>query len=193
MIYIIKEKIKPANNKIENVSLLIIITLLLFTAFTMIQFRKQTTDNEKITEKQISFYNDFTTDEQSIYSDLINFIDEIKITDGELLEIEELENNFIPPFVKDITWEERGKIKWEKINDNDNVYYIGISEENNNIGNFALLIKNDKSDMKIVFTKEHVHSEDIDISIKNNFSNWKEVVVHTGEKERKKFQKDGEN
>lgn len=195
MIKIVTEKLKPSSPKKENTVLVITVIFLILIAALLIKMGKTNIQEQKINTGEVSSYSNFSSIESGIYADLINFTNEIKIkTDGENLpSIKDLEKNDIPPFTKDITWEERGKIQWEKIEKEKSTYYIGLSENVTVSGNFAVIVNNGNyEDIKILFIRTHLHKEDVEFSLDENFPNWEEIIPYTGEDERRKFEGKGD-
>jgi len=157
--------------------------------------RKPQTVEQKIKSGEVSSYSDFSSIEAGIYADLTNFVSEIKMkgNDEKLPTIKQLEDELIPPFTKDITWEERGKITWEKIDKNKKTYYVGLCENVMTSGNFIVMIDDkNRENIKILFIKTHLHKDEIEFAIDENFPGWKEIVPYTGENERQKFEGKGD-
>ncbi len=195
MVKIVTEKLKPSSSKKENIALSITVIVILLAAFFLIKMRKPQTVEQKIKSGEVSSYSDFSSIEAGIYADLTNFVSEIKMkgNDEKLPTIKQLEDELIPPFTKDITWEERGKITWEKINKNKKTYYVGLCENVMTSGNFIVMIDDkNRENIKILFIKTHLHKDEIEFAIDENFPGWKEIVPYTGENERQKFEGKGD-
>ena len=109
MVKIVTEKLKPSSSKKENIALSITVIVILLAAFFLIKMRKPQTVEQKIKSGEVSSYSDFSSIEAGIYADLTNFVSEIKMkeNDEKLPTIKQLEDELIPPYTKDITWEER--------------------------------------------------------------------------------------
>ena len=153
---IVTEKLSPASAKKENIYLGIAVVFLILISFMLIKIRKPRITEQKIESGQISSYTEFSNIEAGIYSDLTNFVSEIKMkgNDEKLPTIKQLEDELIPPFTKDITWEERGKITWEKIDKNKKTYYVGLCENVMTSGNFIVMIDDkNRENIKILFIK----------------------------------------
>ena len=196
MVKIVTEKLKPSSSKKENIALSITVIVILLAAFFLIKMRKPQTVEQKIKSGEVSSYSDFSSIEAGIYADLTNFVSEIKMkgNDEKLPTIKQLEDELIPPFTKDITWEERGKITWEKIDKNKKTYYVGLCENVMTSGNFIVMIDDkNRENIKILFIKTHLHKDEIEFAIDENFPGWKEIVPYTGENERQKFEGKGDN
>ena len=195
MVKIVTEKLKPSSSKKENIALSITVVVILLAAFFLIKMRKPQTVEQKIKSGEVSSYSDFSSIEAGIYADLTNFVSEIKMkeNDEKLPTIKQLEDELIPPFTKDITWEERGKITWEKIDKNKKTYYVGLCENVMTSGNFIVMIDDkNRENIKILFIKTHLHKDEIEFAIDENFPGWKEIVPYTGENERQKFEGKGD-
>jgi hypothetical protein len=195
VVKIVTEKLKPSSSKKENIALSITVIVILLAAFFLIKMRKPQTVEQKIKSGEVSSYSDFSSIEAGIYADLTNFVSEIKMkgNDEKLPTIKQLEDDLIPPFTKDITWEERGKITWEKIDKNKKTYYVGLCENVMTSGNFIVMIDDkNRENIKILFIKTHLHKDEIEFAIDENFPGWKEIVPYTGENERQKFEGKGD-
>lgn len=195
MVKIVTEKLKPSSSKKENIALSITVIVILLAAFFLIKMRKPQTVEQKIKSGEVSSYSDFSSIEAGIYADLTNFVSEIKMkgNDEKLPTIKQLEDELIPPFTKDITWEERGKITWEKIDKNKKTYYVGLCENVMTSGNFIVMIDDkNRENIKILFIKTHLHKDEIEFAIDEDFPGWKEIVPYTGENERQKFEGKGD-
>jgi len=192
---IVTEKLKPASSKKENIYLGIMIVFLIMNAFLLIKMRKPKMTEQKIESGQISSYTDFSNIEAGIYSDLTNFVSEIKMKGKEekLPTVKQLEDELIPPFTKDITWEERGKLTWDRIDREKMTYYVGLCENVMTSGNFIVTVDNEnRENTKILFIKTHLHKDEVEFAIDENFPGWKEIVPYTGETERQKFEGKGD-
>jgi len=192
---IVTEKLKPASSKKENIYLGIMIVSLILNAFLLIKMRKPKMTEQKIESGQISSYTEFSNIEAGIYSDLTNFVSEIKMKGKEekLPTVKQLEDELIPPFTKDITWEERGKLTWDRIDREKMTYYVGLCENVMTSGNFIVTVDNEnRENTKILFIKTHLHKDEVEFAIDENFPGWKEIVPYTGETERQKFEGKGD-
>ena len=192
---IVTEKLKPASSKKENIYLGIMIVFLILNAFLLIKLRKPKMTEQKIESGQISSYTEFSNIEAGIYSDLTNFVSEIKMKGKEekLPTVKQLEDELIPPFTKDITWEERGKLTWDRIDREKMTYYVGLCENVMTSGNFIVTVDNEnRENTKILFIKTHLHKDEVEFAIDENFPGWKEIVPYTGETERQKFEGKGD-
>ena len=192
---IVTEKLKPASSKKENIYSGIMIVFLILNAFLLIKMRKPKMTEQKIESGQISSYTEFSNIEAGIYSDLTNFVSEIKMKGKEekLPTVKKLEDELIPPFTKDITWEERGKLTWDRIDREKMTYYVGLCENVMTSGNFIVTVDNEnRENTKILFIKTHLHKDEVEFAIDENFPGWQEIVPYTGETERQKFEGKGD-
>ena len=192
---IVTEKLKPASSKKENIYLGIAVVSLILIASMLIKLGKPKITEQKIESGQISSYTEFSNIEAGIYSDLTNFVSEIKMKGKEekLPTVKQLEDELIPPFTKDITWEERGKLTWDRIDREKMTYYVGLCENVMTSGNFIVTVDNEnRENTKILFIKTHLHKDEVEFAIDENFPGWKEIVPYTGETERQKFEGKGD-
>ena len=183
---IVTEKLKPASAKKENIYLGITVIFLILTAFLLIKMRKPKVIEQKIESGQISSYTEFSS---------IDFVSEIKMKGNEekLPTIKQLEDELIPPFTKDITWEERGRITWERIDREKTTYYVGLCENVMTSGNFIVIVDNaNRENIKILFIKTHLHKDEVEFAIDENFPGWQEIVPYTGENEKQKIEGKGD-
>ena len=181
--------------KKENIYLGIAVVFLILISFMLIKIRKPRITEQKIESGQISSYTEFSTIEAGIYSDLINFASEIKMKGNEekLPTVKQLEDELIPPFTKDITWEERGRITWERIDREKTTYYVGLCENVMTSGNFIVIVDNkNRENIKILFIKTHLHKDEVEFAIDENFPGWQEIVPYTGENEKQKIEGKGD-
>ncbi|ACZ00789.1 hypothetical protein KX935_07195 [Streptobacillus moniliformis] len=133
------EYIKPQNNNKESIYILVVVIVLLITSVLLINLTKDNNEDKLLSEKEISSFESFNSEENGIYSDLYNFSTDLEFfaKDMGYSSIESLENENIYPFVKDELWKKRGKIEWSLIVKKDHYYYLGISKDEN-IGNFLI-------------------------------------------------------
>ena len=60
-------------------------------------------------------------------------------------------------------------------------------------GNFIVMIDDiNRYNINILFIKNHLHKDEIEFAIDENFPGWKEIVPYTGENERQKFEGKGD-
>ncbi|WP_073507914.1 DUF6162 family protein [Streptobacillus notomytis] len=174
------EYIKPQNNKKESIYILITIMFLLIISVLLITFTKSSYEYKVLSEKKISSFESFSSEENGIYSDLYNFSTNLEFfaKDSGYPSIENLENEYIYPFVKDDLWEKRGKLKWSLIIKEKHYYYLGISKDES-IGNFLVDSFVEGNDVKniIKYYKGEIREKDI-LKISNMFY---EVKPLTGE------------
>ncbi|WP_156300026.1 DUF6162 family protein [Streptobacillus canis] len=184
------EYIKPQNNRKESIYILIAIIIILITSVSLIALTKRSSEEQVLTEKQISSFESFNPEENGIYSDLYNFSTNLEFfaKDSGYPSIETLEEEYTYPFVKDDLWKERGSIEWKLISKDNHNYYLGISKDEN-IGNFLIdsLIENGEVKNTIKYFKGKIEEEDI-LKISEMFS---EVKALTGEDIKKVFENKG--
>lgn len=183
--------VKPLSSKKENISLLVSFILIILISGIILKIRYQPKYEQTILENEISSYSALNSIELGIYSDIKNSLFDITMMydqDGEVPNIETLQEEAIPPYVEDTTWEQRGFIDWTYFKHDDHTYYLGISDNVNKIGTFLIeLNMKDIEASKIFFTKENFPIESFKKDMDNYAGLFKKIVPYTGKEERKKF------
>ena len=92
----------------------------------------------------------------------------------------------IPPYFKDVTWEERGAVEWATFKHDNEDYFIGRG--NGKVGTFLVKFNNENIDeSEIFYMKETPSFEDIERNFEKYEHIVKKIVPYTGNDERKKF------
>jgi hypothetical protein len=108
--------VKPNSSRWETLLLVAgVIGLLSATGFYVTKYGRENTVQE-LQSWQISAFSGLSDIDQSVYSSLYTAQEDIgwiQYEIGPWPSIEDLEYYLIPPFVKDITWENTGRVKWE--------------------------------------------------------------------------------
>ncbi len=138
----------PAKSGSETRWLLLITALIVTLCATAIYFRTGS-NMEKTTETwQINAFSELNRQEIGVFNSLLTAALEIGAThdldDGYWLNISELEEFLVPPFVKDAAWSKQGKIEWDlRIIPSENRHiamYKGIPANDDVGGAFLLLM-----------------------------------------------------
>lgn len=185
--------VKPLNSRKENISLIIIFIAIITLAGTILKIRHTSHYAQQIKTDEISAFKELNSIELSIYSDLRNSSTEIHLLKDELNRfpsVEELSDEEIAPFHKDITWKEKGAIEWISFPHDESYIYIGFSDDKK-VGNFFMELKNQKNEqVNIYYTTENFSKD----NIANNFEKYeplfRKIIPYTGEDERKKFKEE---
>lgn len=185
MIIIKREIIKPASPKIETISILIAILVLIVFAGTLLHFTNKKTYTKEISNEQISSIT-LNNEEISIFTNLGLFAQDYKPLSDENNDLSPkiLDEMGYEPFAKDATWEDSGKHKWTLFTHGDFIYYVGISQDKKIAGDFSLVINKKTFEYKIRYSKNF---SDYD-KLKNNkdklahsINQLKEIIAYTGD------------
>nr|WP_241635860.1 hypothetical protein [Fusobacterium gastrosuis] len=185
--------VKPLSSKKENFYLLLVFCILIFSATLALKFRYKEKYKQNILSNQISAFSSLNNIEASVYSDILNSVLEINLLYDETEQfpsIATLEEREIPPYYKDQSWEQKGALKWNRFEHENEIYYLGLSTVSE-IGSFLLSIdKNSSENASVFYTKENL-PEINNIEKLENYQNlFKKIVPYTGGDERKKFKEE---
>ena len=181
--------VKPLSSKKENMFLILAFFILLSVAAIALKIRHRTDYEINLQENEIISYEVLDNIELGLYSDIKNSlvdIAQIKAENNALPEIEDLVAEEIPPYYKDVTWEQRGAMEWKKIKHDNEDYYVGIGNEK--IGTFLIKFNDaniDESD--IFYMKDKVSFEEIEKNFEKYEHIMKKIVPYTGNDERQKY------
>ncbi len=183
----------------------------------MVIHRTQSEQATQLETYQISAYSDLNDIEQGIFSDLYAAafeIDEIHDFDDVWPQINALEEMYLAPFLKDASWERRGKLLWTLKNDDQaalyTAAYIGTTSEPDISGSFLLLLSHHHDEDEAGENEGVVHSEEDEEEhctiwyaagnaptipnelIEKNLiaKGWQEVIPYKGEEEVKRLKGD---
>lgn len=181
--------VKPLSSKKENIFLILAFFVLILFAGIALKIRHRTDYEINLQENEIISYEVLDNIELGLYSDIKNSlvdISQIKAENNALPEIEDLVAEEIPPYYKDVTWEQRGAMEWKKIKHDNEDYYVGIGNEK--IGTFLIKFNDaniDESD--IFYMKDKVSFEDVEKNFEKYEHIMKKIVPYTGNDERQKY------
>ena len=181
--------VKPLSSKKENIFLILAFFVLILLAGIALKIRHRTDYEINLQENEIISYEVLDNTELGLYSDIKNSlvdISQIKAENNALPEIEDLVAEEIPPYYKDVTWEQRGAMEWKKIKHDNEDYYVGIGNEK--IGTFLIKFNDaniDESD--IFYMKDKVSFEDVEKNFEKYEHIMKKIVPYTGNDERQKY------
>ena len=181
--------VKPLSSKKENIFLILAFFILISLAAITLKIRQRTEYKIDIKEDEIVSYEVLNNIELGIYSDIKNSlvdISQLKDENNSLPSLKVLAEEEIPPYFKDITWEQRGAVEWTTFKHDNEDYFIGRG--NGKVGIFLVKFNNkniDESD--IFYMKETPSFEDIEKNFEKYENNLKKIVPYTGNDERKKF------
>ena len=110
----------------------------------------------------------------------------LKDENNSLPSLKVLAEEEIPPYFKDVTWEERGAVEWTTFKHDNEDYFIGRG--NGKVGTFVVKFNNENIDESDIFyMKETPSFEDIEKNFEKYEHILKKIVPYTGNDERKKF------
>ena len=181
--------VKPLSSKKENIFLILAFIVLILLAGIALKIRHRTDYEINLQENEIISYEVLDNIELGLYSDIKNSlvdIAQLKAENNALPEIEDLVTEEIPPYFKDVTWEQRGAMEWKKINHDNEDYYVGIGNEKS--GTFLIKFNDaniDESD--IFYMKDKVSFEEIEKNFEKYEHIVKKIVPYTGDDERQKY------
>ena len=181
--------VKPLSSKKENIFLILAFIVLILLAGIALKIRHRTDYEIDLQENEIISYEVLDNIELGLYSDIKNSlvdIAQLKAENNALPEIEDLVTEEIPPYFKDVTWEQRGAMEWKKIKHDNEDYYVGIGNEK--IGTFLIKFNDaniDESD--IFYMKDKVSFEEIEKNFEKYEHIVKKIVPYTGDDERQKY------
>ena len=181
--------VKPLSSKKENIFLILAFIVLILLAGIALKIRHRTDYEINLQENEIISYEVLDNIELGLYSDIKNSlvdISQLKAENNALPEIEDLVTEEIPPYFKDVTWEQRGAMEWKKIKHDNEDYYVGIGNER--IGTFLIKFNDaniDESD--IFYMRDKVSFEEIEKNFEKYEHIVKKIVPYTGDDERQKY------
>ncbi|PIE65355.1 MAG: hypothetical protein CSA26_03255 [Desulfobacterales bacterium] len=201
--------VQPASGGSETRWLLVIVIMIVVCCGLAIYMRTETGVQKGPESWQMNAFTELNSSEIGIFTALQTAAVEIDEThdleDGRWLGIDEMEELYIPPFVKDSAWHKQGKVVWtRKIVSADEIHialYRGISDTETVRGTFLLLMLHDhkKKQGNVAAGPTHAPFEiwfhdqkdrafpDIITDQALISAGWREVVGHTGEDEELKL------
>ena len=200
------EHVSPLDMGKETVYVFMTIALVLVIAAIAISLRVKTDEKAGLLPYQISAFEDLSPDELAIYQDLYAAALEIDgihdENEGTWLGIEDLENDYIAPFVKDLSWKVRGEIQWQHFSpdlpNQHTAIYIGKPLSSEKLGTFLLVMIHRHDETSETAPSGHDGEEHMDIwyDVSNTLSfdgkmkedylvaqGWKEIIPYSGEEE----------
>ena len=180
--------VKPLSSKKENIFLILAFFILISLAAITLKIRQRTEYKIDIKEDEIVSYEVLNNIELGIYSDIKNSlvdISQLKDENNSLPSLKVLAEEEIPPYFKDITWEQRGAVEWTTFKHDNGDYFIGRG--NGKVGIFLVKFNNKNIDeSEIFYMKETPSFEDIEKNFEKYEHILKKIVPYTGNDERKK-------
>ena len=181
--------VKPLSSKKENIFLILAFFILISLAAIALKIRHRTDYEITLKDNEIVSYEILNNIELGVYSDIKNSlvdISQLKDENNSLHSLKVLAEEEIPPYFKDVTWEERGAVEWTTFKHDNEDYFIGRG--NGKVGTFVVKFNNENIDESDIFyMKETPSFEDIEKNFEKYEHILKKIVPYTGNDERKKF------
>ncbi|WP_032840328.1 DUF6162 family protein [Fusobacterium animalis] len=181
--------VKPLSSKKENIFLILAFFILISLAAIVLKIRHRTDYEITLKDNEIVSYEILNNIELGVYSDIKNSlvdISQLKDENNSLPSLKVLAEEEIPPYFKDVTWEERGAVEWTTFKHDNEDYFIGRG--NGKVGTFVVKFNNENIDESDIFyMKETPSFEDIEKNFEKYEHILKKIVPYTGNDERKKF------
>ncbi|WYA57522.1 hypothetical protein LDJ89_09945 [Fusobacterium nucleatum] len=163
--------------------------ILIFVAAIALKIRQRVEYKIDIKEDEIVSYEVLNNIELGIYSDIKNSlvdISQLRDEQNSLPSLDLLVEEEIPPYFKDITWEQRGAVEWTAFKHDGEDYFIG--KGNGKVGTFLVKFNNENMDESDIFYMKETPSFN---DIEKNFEKYehiaKKIVPFTGNDERRKL------
>lgn len=181
--------VKPLSSKKENIFLILAFFILILVAAIALKIRQRVEYKIDVKEDEIVSYEVLNNIELGIYSDIKNSlvdISQLRDEQNSLPSIDLLAEEEIPPYFKDITWEQRGAMEWTTFKHDGEDYLIGRG--NGKVGTFLVKFNNENMDESdILYMKETPSFKDIEKNFEKYEHIAKKIVPFTGNDERKKL------
>lgn len=201
--------VAPARGSRETRWILLLSLMIVAICSFVIATRGKDSAAEQLESWQLNAFTELSSNEIGVFNALLTAAIEIEdshdLEDGYWLEIKELEEMYIPPFVKDAAWQKQGKIQWDKKNYNSQdrhlAVYKGEPTTPDIAGTFLLLMLHDHKKKQGNASPGPVHAP-FEIwyhpARDRNFpeiitdqafiaAGWQEIVALTGEDEVSKM------
>lgn len=139
--------VPPADGKGETRNVALLLCIIITLTASLVFLRARTEMNMQLESWQLSAFHHLEGTDQAIFSALYTASEDIAAIHHEVghwPSIPELQDYFLPPFAKDLSWTQWGKIKWMKINPKDSaaesVVYIGTDGACKGQGAYLLIL-----------------------------------------------------
>ena len=149
-----RQLVQPSGKGRETSLVFLAAAVVLITCVTLIFMNRTESESIKLQAYQISAFEDLNEQELAIFNGLFTSAIEIyeihKDEGGKWLTVGELEKSLLPPFVKDLAWENNGRYEWiRRLNPAgsiDAAVYTGYSANKSRTGSFILLFLHDHAE-----------------------------------------------
>ncbi len=191
--------VAPLQHRWESLLLLLALAaLVLFTGLYAWLFGQQD-QGQQLQPWQVSAYVSLNPLEQGIYNQLLLAADEISWLQEENQSwpaIGELESMLLPPFHRDLSWQNSGTLRWslESAPDADSALYLGTAGQLPGQSSFLLVFERQFAGPVAIQTVEIWQHADSLVSLPaasdhNNLirQGWQELIPYRGSDERQRL------
>ena len=145
-----RQLVSPSGKRRETAFVLLAAVLVSITCGTLIFINQKRSDVAELADFQIRAFFSLNEQELAVFNGLYTAaveIDEIHNEDEEWLTVSQLEEDLLPPFTKDASWERSGRFTWSRelrpTGSMDIALYTGHPAQGTTAGSFILLFLHD--------------------------------------------------
>lgn len=139
------EVVRPATVRGETLIVSLSSLVIIALAALIIGARGRVEATEELAEYQVSAYTGLNATEQGVYNDLLAASLDIDMYHADTLRwpsVLQLQGQYIAPFVKDLSWQQRAGLEWEQdipdVELQHTVAYYALSSQSEVTGSFLL-------------------------------------------------------
>ena len=139
------EVVRPATARGETLIVGGACIFVLLVAALLIGVRGRVEATQELADYQVSAYDGLNATEQGVYNDLLAASLDIDMYHADTLRwpsVLQLQGQYIAPFVKDLSWQQRGGLEWSQdipdIEQQHTVAYYALSQRTDLTGSFLL-------------------------------------------------------
>lgn len=180
--------VKPLSSKKENLFLILTFFILLLIAGISLKLTHKDEFKIDLKEGEIISFDTLNSIELGLYSDIKNSLtdmSQLKEESGELPTLKTLIEEEIPPYYKDLTWEQRGAVEWKELKHDGETFLLGVGS--NKVGIFIIKLNENPENSDVFYLHEEVSLEKLETNFEKYESLAKKVIPYTGGDERQKF------
>ncbi len=137
--------IAPATARRETLYVAVSCVAIVVLAGFIIGVRGTVEASQELAEYQVSAYSGLNPTEQGVYNDLLAASLDIDLYHADTLHwpsVLQLQGQYISPFVRDLSWQQRGKLDWQMdvpdLEQQHTVAYYALSQSPDSSGSFLL-------------------------------------------------------
>ncbi|MAY01895.1 MAG: hypothetical protein CMQ38_02810 [Gammaproteobacteria bacterium] len=193
----ITQTVSPANKRWESFLLIAALLLLVMLTGSYAMLFGREDRQQVILDWQLSAYSDLQDTDQAIYNELLVAVNEITFMQQDSLDwpsVDDLRENWLPPFYQDSSWINRGSVNWQFSSGEDRAVYFGNQGQLETQGAYLLILNNEfvgTGEVLVASVWWHPQrmtglpqsTEDSSLIL----AGWKEVVPYQGLDERERL------